>query len=146
MLCHTIVNVVVFFVKSDENTYPKGRALIQMYRVVAITKRGNCVSPLFKQVYLIHLHRPVRFNGYPCPTSIHLWVSDDFLHEFQQQQPVVISHTLRGVENKHQVYHSTATFCNKNTMLNNSNQSEIRQSDREWVTHNSNSNLTAWHY
>ena len=108
---HQTVNTVVFFVKSDENTYPKGRALIQMYRVVAITKRGNCVSSLFKQVYLIHLHRPVRFNGYPCPTSIHLWVSDDFLHEFQQQQPVVISHTLRGVENKHQVYHSTATFC-----------------------------------
>jgi len=23
------------------NTYPKGRALIQMYRVVPITKRGN---------------------------------------------------------------------------------------------------------
>ena len=35
------VNVVVFFVKSNENTYPKGRALMQMYRVVLITKRGN---------------------------------------------------------------------------------------------------------
>jgi len=33
--------MVVFFVKSNENTYSKGRAFIQMYRVVPITKRGN---------------------------------------------------------------------------------------------------------
>jgi len=33
--------MVVFFVKSNENTYPKGRALMQMYRVVPITKIGN---------------------------------------------------------------------------------------------------------
>ena len=39
---HRTVNMVVFFVKSTENTYPKGRALMQMYRVVPITKRGNC--------------------------------------------------------------------------------------------------------
>jgi len=32
------VNVVVFFVKSNENTCPKGRAILQMYRVVPITK------------------------------------------------------------------------------------------------------------
>ena len=36
------VSMVVLFVKSNENTYPKGRALMQMYRVVPITKRGNC--------------------------------------------------------------------------------------------------------
>ena len=36
---HKTVNMVVFFVKSNENTYPKGRALMQMYRVVPITKR-----------------------------------------------------------------------------------------------------------
>ena len=36
------VNMVVFFVESNGNTYPKGRALMQMYRVVPITKRGNC--------------------------------------------------------------------------------------------------------
>jgi len=35
--------MVVFFVKSNENTYPKGRALMQIYRVVPITKRGNSV-------------------------------------------------------------------------------------------------------
>ena len=35
--------MVVFFVKNNENTYPKGRALMQMYRVVPITKRGNCM-------------------------------------------------------------------------------------------------------
>jgi len=35
--------MVVFFVKSSENTctYQKGRALIQMYRVVPKMKRGN---------------------------------------------------------------------------------------------------------
>jgi len=33
--------MVVFVVKSNENTYPKGRPLMQMYRVVLITKRGN---------------------------------------------------------------------------------------------------------
>jgi len=38
---HKTVNMVVFFVKSNENTYPKGRELMQMYRVVLIQKRGN---------------------------------------------------------------------------------------------------------
>jgi len=38
---HKTVNMVVFLVKNIENTYPKGRALMQMYRVVPITKRGN---------------------------------------------------------------------------------------------------------
>jgi len=33
--------MVVFFFKSNENTYTKGRALIQMYRVFPKTKRGN---------------------------------------------------------------------------------------------------------
>ena len=37
---HQTVNMVVFFVKRKENTYPKGRALKQMYRAVHITKRG----------------------------------------------------------------------------------------------------------
>jgi len=31
--------MVVFFLQSNENTYPKGRALMQMYRVVPITKK-----------------------------------------------------------------------------------------------------------
>jgi len=39
---HKTVNMVVCFVKSNKNTYPKGRALMQMYRVVPIMKRGNC--------------------------------------------------------------------------------------------------------
>jgi len=30
-----------FLFKSDENTYPKGRAILQMYRVVAQLKKGN---------------------------------------------------------------------------------------------------------
>jgi len=41
---HKTVNMVVVFVESNENTYPKGRALTHMYRVVPITKRGNCVK------------------------------------------------------------------------------------------------------
>jgi len=35
---HKTVNMVVFFVKSNENSYPKGRALMHMYRVVLQTK------------------------------------------------------------------------------------------------------------
>ena len=38
---HLTENMVVFFVKSNENTYPKGRALMQTYRVVPITKVEN---------------------------------------------------------------------------------------------------------
>jgi len=33
---HKTANNVVFFVKSNENLYPKGRALMQMYRVVPL--------------------------------------------------------------------------------------------------------------
>jgi len=33
--------MVVVYVKSDENIYPKGRALTQMYRVVPQTIRGK---------------------------------------------------------------------------------------------------------
>ena len=34
--------MVVFLIKYDENTYPKGRAILRMYRVVPqTTKRGN---------------------------------------------------------------------------------------------------------
>ena len=40
-ILYKTINMVGFFVKSDENTYPKGRALMQMYRVVLITKSGN---------------------------------------------------------------------------------------------------------
>jgi len=35
---HKTVNMVVFFVKSNENTYTKGRVLTHMYRVVTNTK------------------------------------------------------------------------------------------------------------
>jgi len=35
--------MVVFFVKSNKNSYPQARVLdIQMYKVVPKTKRGNC--------------------------------------------------------------------------------------------------------
>ena len=35
---HKTVNMVVFFIKSNENTFPKGRALMQQYTVVPIRK------------------------------------------------------------------------------------------------------------
>ena len=38
---HQTVYIVVFWTKYNENIYPKGRALIQMYRVVPQTNRGN---------------------------------------------------------------------------------------------------------
>ena len=44
---HKSVNMVVFYVKSNKNTFPKGRALMQIYRVVPHMKRGNreiCLS------------------------------------------------------------------------------------------------------
>ena len=31
---HRTINMVVFLTEKNENTYPKGRALMQMYRVV----------------------------------------------------------------------------------------------------------------
>ena len=37
---HKTVNMVVFFVKSNENTYLKGRAFMQIYKVVPQTTRG----------------------------------------------------------------------------------------------------------
>jgi len=36
---HEAVNMVVFFLKNDKNTYPKGRAIVQMYKIVSQTKR-----------------------------------------------------------------------------------------------------------
>ena len=45
-MSHKTVNMVVVFVKSNENTYLKGRGLMQMYRVVPITKRGKCPQVL----------------------------------------------------------------------------------------------------
>jgi len=41
---HKTVNMVVFLVTSNENTYQKGGAIVQMYRVVSITKRGNTAT------------------------------------------------------------------------------------------------------
>ena len=48
---HKAVNMVVFFVKSNSNTYPKERALMQMYRVVPITKRGNVDETVYSIIY-----------------------------------------------------------------------------------------------
>ena len=45
--------MVLFFDKStcNENTYPKGRALMHMYRVVSITKRESSHVGFTRRVY-----------------------------------------------------------------------------------------------
>ena len=48
---HKTINMVAYFVKSNENSYPKGRALMQMYRVVPITKRRSCKYMCFCVLY-----------------------------------------------------------------------------------------------
>ena len=50
---HKTVNMVVSFVKSNENSYQKGRALMQMYRVVPKTKRRNWQAVSFNYLDLV---------------------------------------------------------------------------------------------
>jgi len=40
---HKTVNIVVFYVNSNENTNPKGKALMQIYRVVPQMKKESKV-------------------------------------------------------------------------------------------------------
>ena len=46
---HKTVILVVFFFLNNEKTYQKGRALMQMYRVVPQLKRENGHSNTFTQ-------------------------------------------------------------------------------------------------
>jgi len=48
---HKTVNIVVFFLEYDENTYPKGRAISQMYRVVSQMKRWNLMPYSLLNIY-----------------------------------------------------------------------------------------------
>ena len=48
---HKTVNMVVSLLKVMKNTYPKGRALMQMYIVVPITKRGSCIKGVCLVMY-----------------------------------------------------------------------------------------------
>jgi len=57
---HKTVSMVVLFVKSNENTYPKGRALMQMYRVVPIKKRGNSVVGSIHSYYRVYQNVHIR--------------------------------------------------------------------------------------
>jgi len=38
---HKTVNMIVFLVKRNENTYPKGRARMPIYRVVPLMKKSE---------------------------------------------------------------------------------------------------------
>ena len=62
---HKTVTMVVFFVESNENSYQKGRALMQMYRDVPIKKRGNFCQTL-------STFRNVRWSCFP---RSYRWVS-----------------------------------------------------------------------
>ena len=65
--------MVDFFVKSNENTYPKGRALMQVYRVVPLTKKRELtleVKAAIIRVFSIYkiinkTHLPSTFNSEP---------------------------------------------------------------------------------
>jgi len=57
--------MVVFLVKINKNTYPKGRALVQIYRVVPITKRGNWQLSCF----LCRCQCAVNWHGIRCSES-----------------------------------------------------------------------------
>jgi len=59
--------MLVFVVKRDENTYPQGRALMQMYRVVPLTKRGNYVGPVVNPVNPCFI--PFSYLFCECTTS-----------------------------------------------------------------------------
>jgi len=50
--------MVVFVVKSNENTYPKVRALLEIYRVVPITNRGNTLIMAY-HLFLVNRHEAV---------------------------------------------------------------------------------------
>ena len=43
-MLHKTVEMVVFFVKNNENTYPKGRTLMQIYRVVCQINKGSLIN------------------------------------------------------------------------------------------------------
>ena len=58
---HKTVNRAVFFVKSNGNTYPKGRALMQVYRVVPITKMRELTKVVY--TFFSHLFLPDVFHG-----------------------------------------------------------------------------------
>jgi len=42
--------MVAFFVKSNENTYPKGRALLQIYRELSLKRKEGVVKYWYFEV------------------------------------------------------------------------------------------------
>ena len=64
-----------FLFKNNENTYPKGRALVQMYRIVPQTKRGKFKDTLWYYVWL----------WYIC-TVLHCRIYEA-VHERQKKNP-----------------------------------------------------------
>ena len=67
---HVYIKHGSFRFKSNENTYPKGRALMQMYRVVLQTKRGKRFCETSTQQGQQHANH---FNR-RAPTSVNLIV------------------------------------------------------------------------
>jgi len=55
--------MVVFFFKNDENTYPKGGAILQMYRVVPQTKRGNSLTSSMGLLHILFRQKSRTVRG-----------------------------------------------------------------------------------
>jgi len=62
-MLHKTVNMVVFFFKNDENTYPKGGAILQMYRVVPQTKRGNSLTSSMGLLHILFRQKSRTVRG-----------------------------------------------------------------------------------
>ena len=65
IMCMSTSNVKKdgFLFKNNENTYPKGRALMQMYKVVPQTKRGNMKNNMLLPREALHNHLPCVYCG-----------------------------------------------------------------------------------
>ena len=81
---HKTVNKVVLFAKSNDNTYPKGRALMQMYRVVLITKRGNKTLAIQFSCTCCYMYK-MRHTCEQCiplgPSYMYYTVVGDLIHD-----------------------------------------------------------------
>ena len=88
---HKTVNMVVFFVKSNENTYQKGRALMQMYvQSCPYNKKRECTHVVFiVMIQVVFAHYKMGLTFLPkCslwtairspPLVQYLWISSFLL-------------------------------------------------------------------
>ena len=68
---HHSVDIVVFFTQNNENTYPKGRTLMQMYRIEGINNAYKNIYCYFMQAVINFQRQPM----VPVITIYHSWIS-----------------------------------------------------------------------